>query len=273
MTRYAADCHAHIFDPTYPFSKTTHYVPEYAQRGTAADFAAVLDAHGFTHGLLVGAAPYAGDNRAMLDALAAWPGRFKGIALFREPNMPENDLERLAESGVVGLRINLMTHGMKEIVGPAAERLFAQVKEMGWFIQVHLHEDDLVPAEPILKKAGVRLMFDHFGRPDVDRGLDQPGFASLLEFGRSGNAVCKLSGPFRASKTGYPYEDVDPFIAAVIEAYTLDNCVWGSDWPFVRMQQRVDYGPQLICLPRWLPDEADRQKVLWETPKRLFGFA
>jgi predicted TIM-barrel fold metal-dependent hydrolase len=74
MTRYAADCHAHVFDPAYPFSKTTHSVPEYALRGTAADFAAVLDAHGFSHGLLVGAAPYAGDNRALLDALAAWPG-------------------------------------------------------------------------------------------------------------------------------------------------------------------------------------------------------
>jgi predicted TIM-barrel fold metal-dependent hydrolase len=115
-------------------------------------------------------------------------------------------------------------------------------------------------------------VFDHFGRPDVDKGLDQPGFAEMLEFGRSGNAVAKLSGPFRASKTGYPYKDVDRFVAAVIEAFTLDNCVWGSDWPFVRMEQRVDYGPPLTCLPRWVPSEADRQKVLWDNPRRLFGF-
>jgi predicted TIM-barrel fold metal-dependent hydrolase len=39
------------------------------------------------------------------------------------------------------------------------------------------------------------------------------------------------------------------------------------------MEQRVDYGPPLTCLARWLPDEADRQRVLWETPKHLFGFA
>ncbi len=48
--------------------------------------------------------------------------------------------------------------------------------------------------------------------------------------------------------------------------------MWGSDWPFVRMDERMDYGPPFTCLPRWLPDEGDRRKVLWDTPARLFGF-
>jgi predicted TIM-barrel fold metal-dependent hydrolase len=272
MKRHAADCHAHIFDPAYPFSPGSHYIPEHAQRGTAADFAAVLDAHGFTHGLLVGAAPYAGDNRAMLDALKKFGGRFKGIALIRDSGLTPRKQKEFADAGVVGIRVNLMTYGLEEIKGTEGERLLAKAREMGWFVQVHLHAGDLVPASSIFRKAGVRLMFDHFGRPDVDKGVDQPGFAEMLEFGRSGNAVAKLSGPFRASKTGYPYKDVDRFVAAVIEAFTLDNCVWGSDWPFVRMDQRVDYGPPLTCLPRWVPSEADRQKVLWENPRRLFGF-
>ncbi len=69
-----------------------------------------------------------------------------------------------------------------------------------------------------------------------------------------------------------PYRDVDPFIAAAIDAYTLDRCVWGSDWPFVRTEERVDYGPPLACLRRWLPAEADRHTVLWRTPAWLFGF-
>jgi len=117
-----------------------------------------------------------------------------------------------------------------------------------------------------------RIMVDHFGRPDLRRGLAQPGFATLLEFGRSGNAVVKLSGPFHCSSQGLPYFDVDPFIAAAIDAFTLENCVWGSDWPFVRVNERVDYGPGLACLTRWLPDRNDRHQILWENPARLFGF-
>jgi predicted TIM-barrel fold metal-dependent hydrolase len=115
-------------------------------------------------------------------------------------------------------------------------------------------------------------MVDHFGRPDVRRGLRQLGFETMLEFGRAGRAVVKLSGPFRCSFEGYPYRDVDPFIAAAIDAFTLENCVWGSDWPFVRMDERADYGPVLSCLRRWLPERDNRQKVLWDNPARLFGF-
>jgi predicted TIM-barrel fold metal-dependent hydrolase len=93
----------------------------------------------------------------------------------------------------------------------------------------------------------------------------------MLEFGREGDHVVKLSGPFRSSLAGPPYLDTDPYYAAAIEAFTLDRCVWGSDWPWVRMDERMGYGPVFACLNRWLPDEKDRRKVR-ETPSKLFGF-
>lgn len=269
----AADCHAHVFcDNAYPFSPDTLYHPHASQAGTPAKFRAVLDAHGFTHGLLVGAGPYGPDNRCMLDAIAKSNGRFKGIALVT-PAVTDRELATLAAGGVVGIRINLMGHGMRPLIEPGADRLLARAKELQWFLQIHCQKDELVEAAPVLRKAGVRVMIDHFGRPDVTRGVSQPGFRALLEFGKSGNAVVKLSGPFRCSAEGYPYRDVDPYIAATIEAYTLERCVWGSDWPFVRMDERMDYGPPLTCLPRWLPDAQDRQQVLWDTPARLFGWS
>src|SRR6185503_11443064 len=142
------------------------------------------------------------------------------------PGSSERELAALAGQGVVGIRINLLNDGLRPLVEPGADRLLARVKEMSWFVQVHCQNDDLVEAAPILLKAGVRILIDHFGRPDVGRGIAQLGFETLLEFGRAGNAVIKLSGPFRSSVEGYPYRDVDPFIAAAIAAYRLENCVW-----------------------------------------------
>jgi predicted TIM-barrel fold metal-dependent hydrolase len=82
MTTPASDCHAHVFcGGNFPYAADTQYEPHPSQAGTAAQFRAVLDAHGMTHGLLVGAGPYGSDNRCMLDAIAASGGRFKGIAL------------------------------------------------------------------------------------------------------------------------------------------------------------------------------------------------
>lgn len=268
----AVDSHAHVFcDQSYAFSPDTLYQPHPSQMGTAKKFRQVLDFHGFTHGLLVGAGPYGSDNRCMLSAIAESKGRFKGVGLVK-PTISDRDLAALAGQGVVGIRVNLMGHGTRELTEPGADKLLARIKEMGLFLQVHLQKDNLVEAAPILRKAGVRVMFDHFGRPDVTQGLSQPGFQELLEFGKSGNHVVKISGPFRSSVAGYPYTDVDPYVEAAINAYTLDRCVWGSDWPFVRMDERLDYGPPYSCLQRWLPDAADRQKILWDTPARLFGF-
>ncbi len=268
----AADCHAHAFcGAEYAYSADTVYVPHPSQAGTTEKFLAVLDAHGFTHGLLVGAGPYGPDNRCLLRGLATAPGRLKGIALVRA-DIGDRELASLAEGGVVGIRINLSTHGLSQLTEPGADRLLARMREMKWLVQVHCERDELVEAAPILCRAGVRVMIDHFGRPDVARGPGQPGFRTLLELGRSGDAVVKLSGPFRSSVEGYPYRDVDPFVAAAIEAFTLDRCVWGSDWPFVRLDERMDYGPGLACLRRWLPDPGDREVVLWDTPARLFGF-
>jgi predicted TIM-barrel fold metal-dependent hydrolase len=269
----AADCHAHVFcGRAYPYSPDTVYEPHPSQAGTTAQFLAVLDAHGLTHGLLVGAGPYGPDNRCMIQGIAAAGGRLKGIALV-EADVSDQALGSLADRGVIGIRFNLSTHGMSQLVEPGVDRLLARIREMGWFLQVHCEKDELAEAASILRRAGVRVMVDHFGRPAVARSLSQPGFQALLELGRSGNAVAKLSGPFRSSVEGYPYRDVDPFVEAVIRAFTLERCVWGSDWPFVRMDERMDYGPPLVCLQRWLPDPADRRTVLWDTPARLFGFS
>ena len=268
-----ADCHAHVFcGDRFPFAEKTIYKPEASQAGTAAEFRAVLDAHGFTHGLIVGANPYGFDCRCMLDAIDSGKGRFRGIALVSH-DITEKELADLSGRGVVGCRINLFTQGLAPLTDPRAEKFLALLREAGWFVQIQCEKDQFAAAAPLLRKAGVRIMVDHFGRPDVARGIGQPGFQALLEFGRSGNAVIKLSGAFRSSLEAYPHLDVDPYIEAAIGAFTLDNCVWGSDWPFVRIDARMDYGPGLNCLGRWLPGAEDRNKVLWETPARLFGFA
>ena len=271
MTAPAADSHAHIFGTGHPFAADLVYTPQPTQQGTAAQFRAVLDAHGFSHALLVGAQPYMYDNTCLLQAIAASGGRFKGVALVRaDATLPE--MRALAEGGIVGLRFNLSTFGLREFTEPGSARLLAQARELGWFLQIHCEHDELADAMPYLRGTGLRIVVDHFGRPDPARGLGQPGFAALLELGRGGDHIVKLSGPFRSSRTGYPFRDIDPYIAACLDAFTTARCVWGSDWPFVRMDERVDYGPPMSCLERWLPDEADRRRVLWETPSGLFGF-
>jgi predicted TIM-barrel fold metal-dependent hydrolase len=58
----------------------------------------------------------------------------------------------------------------------------------------------------------------------------------------------------------------------LLEAFGVDGCVWGSDWPFLAVPDAPRYG-ELLALPaRWLPDPADRLRVLRHNPIHLFGF-
>jgi len=88
----------------------------------------------------------------------------------------------------------------------------------------------------------------------------------------TGRAAVKLSGAFRESGQAYPFSDLDPFAEAILRAYTPQNCIWGSDWPFLNIDPKPVYRQTLTCLQRWIADEAERRKVLWDTPGRLFGF-
>ena len=59
---------------------------------------------------------------------------------------------------------------------------------------------------------------------------------------------------------------------ALIQAFTPQALVWASDWPFLRAPARLDYGPLRALVAQWLPAAEDRRAVLWDTPRRLFGF-
>lgn len=271
MSVTAVDSHLHILDRAFPQSEGSNYVPESSQFGSADRFLSVLDAHGLSHGLLVAAEPYGFDNGCMLDAIARSDGRFKGVALV-DPSLSDTELEQLVAGGVVGIRYNLTSFGMTQFLHPATAGLFGRLAEQGLFLQIHCQHDELVDAMPVLDHPDLKVMIDHFGRPDVRKGLHQRGFQAMLELGRRGNAVVKLSGPFRCSRQMPPYADVEPYVEAAIEAFTIENCVWGSDWPFVRSSERIDYGPELACARRWFPDDSDYDKIMAKNPARLFGF-
>ena len=99
------------------------------------------------------------------------------------------------------------------------------------------------------------------------------GFKTILAMADTGRAVVKLSGAFRESRQAYPFSELDPFAEAILKAFTPQNCLWGSDWPFLNFNPKPDYRQTLTCLERWLPNEDQRRQVLWDTPVRLFDFS
>jgi len=265
------DCHVHVFDPArFPYAPDTYYAPSGQELGTPARLAGVLDAHGVDHALLVGPnSGYGEDNRLLLDALRAGAGRFRGMAVVHNDISP-TELTRMRAAGVVGVTLNAALLGVEHYAEAGA--LLSHLEALDMIADVQVVDDQLVALAPLLERAGVRVHIDHCGRPDPAGGLNAPGFRELLRWGRSGRAVVKLSGCVKVSREPYPHRDLQPFIDALVGEFGPGHCMWGSDWPFLRMPERVDYGPLLTLLAAQVPDPIERQHILWDTPCREFGF-
>ncbi len=265
------DCHMHLLDPArFPYGADNPFKPSGHEVATLAQYRQVMRTYGVDHALIVQPnSGYAGDNSCMLDAIAQGGGRFKGIAVIDF----DADLERLRElkaQGVLGAAFNPTFHGT-DYYKPFAG-LIEKLAELDMFLQIQSEHDQLSMFVPWIEANPVRVLIDHCGRPTPHEGLRQPGFQALMRIARTGRVHVKLSGYIKFAETPYPFEDCWPFVRAIVEACTLDRCMWASDWPFLRAAERQDYGP-LAELPELLfPDPAERRKLFWETPKRLFGF-
>lgn len=102
--------------------------------------------------------------------------------------------------------------------------------------------------------------------------MQQPGFQALLRLARSGRVYVKLSGYSKFSERPYPFEDTWSFVRALAEAFTLERCLWASDWPFLRAPQRQDYGPLVDLAAALFPAPAERHALFFGNAQRLFGF-
>jgi len=266
------DCHAHVIDPQrFAYVDGAGYRPQPHETGTREAFTATLDAHGVAHALLVQPSCYGIDNAAMLDAVAHSRGRFKAIAVVA-PDIAERELTALAEGGVVGVRFNLVTYDRQALAKAAAAGLLDRLRELGWFVQIFAQDEQWPELAAVLRRSKVKVLIDHFGIRDIAAGINSSGFRSLLELGRTGLAVVKLSAPFRLVSSPGAYGELDGFAAALLEAFGVDGCVWGSDWPFLAVPDAPRYGELLAVPARWLPDPADRLRVLRHNPIHLFGF-
>jgi predicted TIM-barrel fold metal-dependent hydrolase len=265
------DCHCHVLDPDgFAYAPDVAYRPSGQEIGSADYFAQVLDAYGVQHALLVGPnSGYGTDNRCLLSAIARGQGRFKGVAVVAQDASLEQ-LQDLKSQGIVGIAFNFSLHGLDYYrnATPLMERLAI----LDMFVQVQVESDQMHSLAPSLLASGAKLLIDHCGRPDIAQGIASKGFAALLGLAQCQRATVKLSGFSKFAQQPYPFADTLPYVHALLAAFGPHQCLWASDWPFLKAAHRLDYGPLLQLFAKAVPNPQDRQTILWGTPLKLFKF-
>jgi len=261
------DTHAHVFSKTLRLAQGRRYAPGYD--ATLDTYLALLDERDIGHAVLVQPSFLGTDNSFLLDALAKEPHRLRGVAVV-SPDTPEDELVQMSRQGVTGVRLNLIGQPLPEVNAAPWQALWRRLSHLGWHVELHRQASDLAPLVESLLEAGLPVVVDHFGRPDPDKGVADPGFGDLLGFGASGGVWVKISGAYRCAKPGSGFARDATF--QLLDAFGPERLMWGSDWPHTQFEHAIDYGRSLATLLDMHLEPALADAILRTTPHGFYGF-
>ncbi|HEX2114293.1 MAG TPA: amidohydrolase family protein [Alphaproteobacteria bacterium] len=265
----ACDAHAHILGPAslYPYSADRQYTPPDALLPSYENMLRVL---GFDRAVLVQPSVYGTDNRRLLDAMKSTKAEMRGIVVLPE-TVADYELDAMHRIGVRGIRANLIRGDRSDL--DRAARLAGRIARLGWHLQVLADVSTVADLEQYVRALPVDTVFDHMGHMPAAKGVDDPGFRTLIRLLEGGRCWVKLSGSYRITRqTQAPYTDV-ALIAKTLARSAPERLVWGSDWPHTAITIPMPDDTSLLeMLAEWVPDVAKRNDILVRNPARLYGF-
>jgi predicted TIM-barrel fold metal-dependent hydrolase len=218
------DCHVHVFDAAAP-ARAGHYRPPHRP---LAQIDAEALAQGVGHLVLVQPSVYGTDNRLLLDALGAEPGRHRGVVVLAD-EVRDAELDAMHEAGVRGARLNHVSP-VGEAVDLAARfrQLAPRLHERGWHLQWYVAPEQLPELAALHRHIAPVCVIDHLAGLHAGVADNHPAWPALQALAGQG-AWVKLSGWYRLG-AAEPYDELLPLIRRVAAIFG-DHVVWGSDWP------------------------------------------
>ncbi len=235
-----------------------------------------LDHLGFANGLVVQGNAHVYDNSVVLDALARFPRRLRGVAITDTRIKPEV-LRDWHKSGMRGLRFHLFPQKPNYVRGVGLDvfEVFRKtMADLGWVVQLFCDHRMLASTAAVLRDISreMPVIVDHLGMVPAVQGVGDANFQALLKLVGEGHVYVKLSAVYRFS-TQYPdYADARVLHDALVRA-NPERLMWGTDWPHPSIPAEVmpDDGHLLDLFHDWTPHQAVRRRILVDTPARLFA--
>jgi L-fuconolactonase len=79
---------------------------------------------------------------------------------------------------------------------------------------------------------GQKFVIDHFAKPFIKRKELQPWLTDLSKFATYPNVYCKMAGLVtEADWVHWKKEDFTPYFEAVLNVFSADRIIFGTDWP------------------------------------------
>ena len=218
------DAQIHIWKNHKPTNANHRQIADY----TAADALKEMDAGGVDAALIHPPGWDPDSNALAVEAARAHPRRFAILGNFPLDKPESRSLIEGWKSrpGMLGLRFALLqphqqtwlTDGTMEWLWPAAERAGIPIALIGAGYVEHI--GGIAERHP-----GLRLIIDHFGRPDATWSV----LPAVVAAAKHPNIALKATGAPSYSTEPYPYRDIHGHIQQLYDAYGPERMFWGTD--------------------------------------------
>lgn len=270
LPKGACDAHCHVFGPQsrFPYPEGEKFRPADAPK---EQLFALHDMLGIERCVIVQSGCHGFDNRPVLDALAARPRRYLGIALL-PVDVEDHRLAELAQKGIRGVRFNFMPHLAVGATAPEIVRFSDRLAKHDMHLQIHMPSSMIDEIGAVLKDAATPVVIDHMGRIKAADGPDQAPFAALMRLMENEKFLVKVSGSERASTKGAPYADAVGYARRLVETYS-DRVLWGTDWPHPNLAGAPpDDGVLVDLLSEIAPTPDLLCRLLVDNPQYFYRF-
>jgi L-fuconolactonase len=177
------------------------------------------------------------DHTYAVEACLTHPGRFASIG-YVDP------LRRDVVDAIGAVKLQPGTLGLRHVFGSESHvaafeagqlhGMFACAQTLGLPVCLYASGRLQIVKQVAQKYPDLQLVVDHLGitQPPVFAPDPEPfqRLPELLNLAQYPNVAVKLSGAPTLSGTGYPFDDLWPYLEQVMEKFGTGRLMWGSDY-------------------------------------------
>ena len=270
------DCHAHLYgedEQKYPPIEKPYRPP--AGTGSISHLRKEIKANGVRSVVAVQTMTfYQWDNRFNSDLCRDHRDILSGVCLLNpdDPDSPALLEKYVKDDNIRGLRFipNRKSGLLDE---PGNNALLATCERLGITACALINRNDRPSLEVLARRyPKLRIVIDHClnlkAGPEFDAIL-----SDMLALANVPNLHAKLSYLVTGSAEEFPFRDMHASCRKIIDAFSPERCIWGSDFPCELWCPKASYTQNLQIFTHELGlDDRTKRQILCETPKRL-GFA
>jgi L-fuconolactonase len=273
------DAQVHCYERNHP-GRPWHAVLAGPPEVTAEDMVKAMDAVGVDGAILVSVyTMYRWDASYAVDVQKKYPGKFGVVKPVdaNDPKVVETIEEWAAMPGTVAIRIMMTPEISNDAADPGINRILAAAAKHDLPVNMLGREERLKQIDQLAKRnPNTQIVLDHLGleQPFVPPVPAEPWkeMPHVLALAANKNIAIKITGACTLSHQKFPYKDIWDPLAKIFDAFTLDRCLWGTDWTRAVNLLTYKEGVESFRVTDRLSD-SDRAKLMGGSLSKVYGWS